>query len=396
MVTLQELVEARVKAYNDRTQETLERLQKEISERQMIEQQLKVSNHQLELIMRQLPGILWTTDLQLKITSYRGAENIFPQFRKIEGASVYDVFAFSPVLELAIRSHLTAINGEKLHFEYPLEPKTYEVSLEPMRDENDALIGCIALALDISQRKQEELEIKNALEKANELNELKSKFIAMASHEFKTPLSAILLCSQMLRRNLQNWSVEKTNEYFNRIEQAVQHLTETVEDIILIGQVESEQRNVNPREVCLESFIQEILTDLQSTFHTHSLDIRYEKNFSHEYVRLEPHIVRTVLTNILSNAVKYSGFSQPVFLKASSAASELQFIIEDRGIGIPQKDLDKVFEPFYRCSNVEKITGSGLGLTIVKKMVELAGGNIQIQSQESKGTVVCFTFPLVY
>jgi signal transduction histidine kinase len=395
MITLQEAVEERVKAHNDSVHKTLERLQKEISERKTIEKQLQVSNLQLELIMRQLPGILWTSDLQLKVTFYRGAENIFPQFPEIEGASVYDIFAFSPVLELAIRSHLMAISGEKLHFEYPFAGRTYEVSLEPMRDEKGALIGCIALALDISQRKREELEMKDALEKANELNELKNRFIAMASHEFRTPLSAILLSSQMLRRNLQNWEPEKKDEYFNRIEQAVQRLTETVEDIILIGKADYEQRNITPQKVHLESFVQEILIDLQCTFHEYSLDIRSEKSFSQEYACFEPHIVRIALTNVLSNAVKYSGFSEPVFLTASCTSSELRFIIEDKGIGIAEKDLDKIFEPFYRCNNVQKIKGSGLGLTIVKKMIELINGDIQIQSQEGKGSVVCLTFPLI-
>ncbi|MCS6905703.1 MAG: ATP-binding protein [Bacteroidia bacterium] len=358
------------------------------------ENKLQAPSQKLGLILQQLPATLWTCDYQLKVTSYMGKQNIFPMLKQIEGISIYELFSYSSVLEKAIHSHLAATQGQKAHFEYFLGERTYEVSLEPIFDGEGNSIGCIALAIEVTEQKQNEQKIRLALEKAHELNELRNQFIAMASHEFKTPLSTVLLSTQMLRKNWDKWPISKREEYFERIEQAVHHMNETLQDIITLGKAETETTSLTWQEVNLDQFLLDIISDIRDAYHEFEVDIRYEKNCVHEKVCLEPHISRVVLVNILSNAVKYSGFTQTVYLKAYSNKEAIQFTVEDKGIGIPETELSKIFEPFYRCNNVSNIKGSGLGLSIVKKMLELVGGEIIVQSQVGKGTVVEVIFPI--
>jgi PAS domain S-box-containing protein len=250
--------------------------------------------------------------------------------------------------------------------------------------------GKVAIAIQQAELYQ---QVQHALTQEKELNELKSRFISMASHEFRTPLSTILSSADLLEYYIQEGSIEKTLEHIQRIQKASVNMTELLNDILVIGKTEAGKIDYSPSSFDLVKFGGDLVEEMQL-----SVDSKHELTFvSYErYIAayMDEKLLWHILTNLLSNAIKYSPKGGNVQLKLFCQDGAAVFQIQDEGIGIPKEDLPHLFESFHRAKNVGTISGSGLGLAIVKRSVDLHSGQIAIESAVGVGTTVTVTLPL--
>lgn len=255
-----------------------------------------------------------------------------------------------------------------------------EVSLTLLEDG-----GMICVCRDITERKQAQEELRQALEREKELGELKSRFITMTSHEFRTPLTAILGSTELLRHYSHTWTDNKKLLYFNRIQANVQHMIQLLEDVLLLGKAEAGKLKFEPKKLDLVQLCRTLVAELEHLPGTeHTLVFTEQCKFTNVY--MDEQLLRHILGNLLSNAIKYSPIGSTVRFALICQDDTAIFQIQDQGIGIPQEDQQHLFESFYRASNVSNIAGTGLGLAIVKKAVDLHGGDITVDSQVGVGT----------
>ncbi len=248
---------------------------------------------------------------------------------------------------------------------------------------------------DISDRKTAEEELHKALDKERELSELKSRIITTISHEYRTPLTTILSCAEILENYEDKFSKEKKLTYLQRIQASTMHLTSLVNDVMFVGQAELGRLEFNPAPLDLEQFCQKLVEELGSGIQNQTtLTSNIRGNCTNAC--LDEKLLRQILTNLLSNAIKYSPHGGTVRFDLECANGLADFRIQDSGIGIPEEDLPQLFESFYRASNVGTIPGTGLGLDIVKKCVDLQGGQISVNSRVGVGTTFTVTLPLNY
>ncbi len=271
---------------------------------------------------------------------------------------------------------------------------TVDFSLKPVKNETGQVLLLIAEARDISDRKLATAEILKALAREKELSELRAKFVTMVSHEFRTPLTTIQFSAGLLQDYSSQWSEDKKTTHFVRIQLAIKRMTELLEDILVIGKIEANTLQFQPVSLNIEKFCRQLVEEQQlndSNQHPIALILSGDNTDA----QMDEKLLRQILGNLLSNALKYSRPGTSVDLHVNNQNGEVTFQIKDRGIGIPQADQKRILETFYRATNVGHISGTGLGLAIVKRAVELHKGKIAINSQEGIGTTFTITLPLV-
>jgi PAS domain S-box-containing protein len=259
-------------------------------------------------------------------------------------------------------------------------------------DDHGRLIGTSGTLHDITERKQAEAEIRKALEKERELGELKSRFVSMTSHEFRTPLTTILSSAELIEHYSNQWTPEKKLSHLQRIQINVKHLTRLLDDILLIGKADAGRIEFNPAPLNLIQFCCNLAEEFQWT-HSNQTKIIFVSPEEYINAFMDEKLLRHILGNLLSNAIKYSPQGSPVYLELNCINQEAIFRIQDQGIGIPDEDQERLFELFHRATNVGKIPGTGLGLAIVKKSVDLHGGEITVSSQVGVGTTFAVSLP---
>lgn len=242
-------------------------------------------------------------------------------------------------------------------------------------------------------------QLQLALEKEREINELKSRFIAIASHEFRTPLTTIVLSCDLLQNHGDKFTQEKKHQHFNKIKSSVKHLTQVLEDVLIIG-TEAGKLKFDPAPLDLISFCLDLLEQLQlSAGKQHQLNF-VEQCFygckTQDLPVMDEKLLRHIFTNLLSNAIKYSPKGGNIQFDLICDEKSAIFRIQDEGIGIPEQDLAKLFTSFFRCSNTGNLPGTGLGLAIVKNAVELHLGQITVESEVDVGTTFTVILPLTY
>ena len=289
------------------------------------------------------------------------------------------------------------LNGEATKSEVPVIDSFgnsfwFEHHFSPVLDEDRRVNGIFFNSIDITQRKQAEESMVRSLQKEKELSELKSRFVSTVSHEFRTPLASIYSNAQLLQRYHSKWEEQKKNLSFNRIYESVNMMTGMLENVSLIGKEQTGRFTFRPETINLHDFAAQMVEESHLTLNAADrVILTIEGNFSK--VLLDQVLMRHILINILSNAIKYSPNSKPVEFKISKSKRFIEFYVHDFGVGIPQKDLDKVFDPFFRATNSEDFSGTGLGMTIVKQSVDTHGGTIDIKSTEGEGTEVKILIP---
>lgn len=244
---------------------------------------------------------------------------------------------------------------------------------------------------DITQRKQAEEDIRASLDKQRELNGLKSRFVSVTSHEFRTPLSTILSSAELLKYYGEKMPAEERTTLLDSIETAVTRMTRMIDDILLIGKSEAEKVEFAPHALSLRRFCEALVKEIRATIEVdaqavakHTID--FTMTGDADDALFDEKLLRQIFSNLLSNAIKYSPEGGHVFFGVACRTDEVEFHVADQGIGMPKEDVARLFETFYRASNVGTISGTGLGLSIVKRAVKLHGGGIKVDSVLGTGT----------
>lgn len=244
-----------------------------------------------------------------------------------------------------------------------------------------------ALKNSLEDLKKAEQEILKTLNKERELGEMKSRFVSMASHEFRTPLTTILSSANLIVRHTENQGARE--KHVERIKSSVQNLTVILNDFLSLEKLESGSQKVEHKEFKLAELIEEVREEVQGMLKQKQ---KISVNGDDLTLNSDPHILKNILLNLVSNAIKYSPQDGIIELITSNG-SDCRITIKDNGIGIPLKDQERLFERFHRAENATNIQGTGLGLHIVKKYVELLSGSISFESEEEKGSEFSIFLP---
>lgn len=247
-------------------------------------------------------------------------------------------------------------------------------------------------AAEAALRTNEE-QLKAALEKEKELNELKSRFVSMASHEFRTPLSTILSSADLVEAYTQEAHQEKRLRHTRRIKASVANLTSILNDFLSLSRLEEGKLSTNFSTFQLEEIWKEVSEGVQGMLKKEQqLRVTGLEKLPELYT--DRRMLQNILYNLLSNAIKYSAAGQPIDCRLQAEAGRLHIEIQDYGIGIPESEQQHLFTRFFRAHNVENIQGTGLGLNIVKGYVELMGGSIRFESKMGQGATFFVELPI--
>lgn len=233
-------------------------------------------------------------------------------------------------------------------------------------------------------------ELTNALSKEKDLGDLKSRFVSMASHEFRTPLSTILSSASLLAKYVKEEEQDKRNKHIERIKNSVYNLTGILDDFLSIGKIEDGKIEVRYTDFNVKDFINDLCAEMSSLVRN-GQRINYNHTGS-ETIELDKSLLRNIVLNLLSNAIKFSNENGLITVETISSNEFFRLTITDSGIGISQEDQQHLFERFFRANNATNIKGTGLGLHIVAKYAELMNGHIEFVSELEKGTSISIRF----
>jgi len=281
-----------------------------------------------------------------------------------------------------------------------LENRVEERTEELAEAVNQLLNTNHKLEFEIQERKtieqalrKSEGELRDLYEREKELNNLKSRFVAMASHEFRTPLSAILSSADLIEAYTEKEQLEKRLKHTGRIKSAVSNLTSILNDFLSLSKLEEGKVQCEPVRCVLPPFFQEILDELQGLLKPGQW-IVHTPLPPDTTVFVDKKMLKNILYNLLSNAIKYSPAGKQIDFSVRVQAGKLHLLVKDYGIGIPEEEQQHLFSRFFRAHNVENIQGTGLGLNIVKRYLELMQGNVTFESKLGEGTTFLVEVPV--
>jgi PAS domain S-box-containing protein len=311
---------------------------------------------------------------------------------KLDNRTIFTGFIhdLSEIKNAQIR--LKALNEE---LEKKVVERTYELEnvINQLLSLNNQLEVEINKKIKIQNKLRErEIDLQKSLEKERELGELKSRFVSMASHEFRTPLSTILSSVSLISRYTETDQQENRNKHINKVKSSVTHLTSILNDFLSMnkleeGKIKAIQENFDAVELC-----EEVIEELQPLRKTNQT-IVFNCEKTTIIISSDRKIIKNILINLLSNAIKYSNDDGTIECKLIYDGKDFKFSIKDNGIGIPDEDQKHLFDRFFRASNATNIEGTGLGLNIVKKYVEMLKGQITYESKLYTGTTFLITIP---
>ena len=248
-----------------------------------------------------------------------------------------------------------------------------------------------ALLLTLEQLEKRGQELAQALAAEQELGEMKSRFVSMASHEFRTPLTGVLTSAELIADYAHGPQKDKQLRHVARIRSSVKHLNDILEEFLSVGRIEEGRVEATPTTLDMALLLGETVADVQAL---RKADQRIECEVEcPDFIRLDASLLRKILLNLLSNAIKYSGENSVIHVQAACQDRQFTLRVQDEGVGISAEDQAHLFERFFRARNVSNVPGTGLGLYIIAKYLELMGGTIALHSELNVGTTVTLTIP---
>lgn len=264
------------------------------------------------------------------------------------------------------------------------------LTITPIRNKQNKLAGFMGVAIDITDRKKAEVNLLEALNKEKKLGEMKSRFVSMASHEFRTPLSTILSSAYLVEKYSELSEQPKREKHIGRIISAVNNLTNILNEFLSVGKIEEGKLVLNISNFNVNKLIASTIADLKSM-----LKVGQEIIFSHEgkeEITLDGSLLKNIIINLVSNAIKFSAEHTPIHISSSSVEDEFIIKVKDKGIGISKEDQEHLMDRFFRGANAVNVQGTGLGLHIVSKYVECMQGKMSYESALNEGT----TFTIIF
>lgn len=356
-----------------------------------------------EIIADKINSIVMITDADLKIqwvnhafehtTGYTLQEVIGekPNFLHGPETDEDEVNLFTKKLKQGIPCSAELVNYTKNGSKYWIQ-----INVTPVFDENNKLKSFISVENDVTELKNAEINTRNALSKEKELNELKSQFVSIASHEIRTPLASIQSSSDLIQMFISADEVpkDKIKKHLDKISSQIFRLSSIMSNLLTIGKINLDKFSLNKNEVDIEKYIRKIIADF-FTINPDGRTVKFNSSGKKRKSDIDKVLMSQVLTNLIGNALKYSKDRPGPEVLLEYLPDTFRISIKDYGIGIPEDQLAHIYDSFFRARNVENIQGTGLGMVIVKKFVEMHKGTIEVDSVENKGTIFRLTFPYV-
>ncbi|MCO4818466.1 MAG: PAS domain S-box protein [Bacteroidetes bacterium] len=274
-------------------------------------------------------------------------------------------------------------------FELEHNKNTFRVRAVPLVNNAHMEDRILLVESNITQQKNAEKEIYNSLQKEKELNEMKSKFVSMASHEFRTPLSTILSSAGLINKYIDVNQTAKITRHTERIQNNVRNLTMILNDFLSLEKLENNNLTSVVKAFDIIECASEVKEDMQMLKKS-GQNITLQHNLKDTDIHTDRFVIQNILTNLLSNAIKYSKEDSDICIDIEKEANDLSIKVTDNGIGISQEDQKQLFQRFFRASNSGNVQGTGLGLHIIKRYVDLLGGEIFFESELDKGSTFGF------
>ena len=335
-----------------------------------------------------------------RLTGYNKAE--------VYGQNIEKLIADHSVPE--VKAMLQDVLNRKAVRDRTLSMKTHDqknnillVSALPRKNSAGQITGVLLVGHDITELteyrvnleqlvEKKTFDLQQALQKEKELVELKKKFVSIASHEFRTPLSSIRFSAEAIRNYFPKLTREDITQKLLNVEKQVDHMTRLLEDILMVGKTEVRGIKVNRTQFDLKEFTASLIEELTAPL-KEKREMRFTFSCKSTMIYSDEKLLRNIVINLLTNALKFSPTNSLVIISLSDRNENVVIEVKDSGMGIAEEELDTVFEAFQRGSNVTAVSGTGLGLSIVKKAVELLGGTIEIQSKLGQGTTMKVVMP---
>jgi signal transduction histidine kinase len=321
---------------------------------------------------------------------YTGGE-LYKQLKidpeKLTGKDIFPIFP--EYLRKSIQVKLAEVFNGNIISDFELKnccfgTHSYAMDAFPLVEDDNTIRRTGVVIRNISKLKKAEQKLKRSLKKERELGELKSRFVSMASHEFRTPLSTILSSAYLLAKYTTTEDQPKREKHLERIISSVNMLTDILNDFLSLGRIEEGKITIRPVSSKVNELVNGITNEIKPLFKNGQV-IDYVHT-GDERVTLDTGLIKHIILNLLSNAIKFSPENSVIELKTTNSDEEFFLSVKDHGIGIPKEDQQHLFERFFRGTNITHIQGTGLGLHIVSKYAELMNGKVQCRSELEKGT----------
>ena len=368
---------------------------RDVTDRNRMTRLLQMSEERYRTIVQNLPdGVIDIVDSEFRFV-YSGGEGLRRLGLNNEilvGKSIYDITDTETAQQVEAE-YGRVLNGESVCFESQFNGQTLQVSAAPLRDADGNINQILALSINITERKQLEDELRAALARQKELNDMKTNFVSMVSHDFRTPMSVIQSSTDLLHRYYERMTEDQRTKHFEKIGTHIQRMTDLLNDMLTLGRADADAIPFKPALLDFNHLCSQIVEEFRNG-QTLKYDLIYTSSGEQIKLLLDETLIYQAITNLLTNAFKYSPEGSTVRLELLLGEQAVELRCIDQGIGIPEADQVHLFESFHRASNVGNTEGTGLGLAIVKRSVEAHGGAITFESAVGIGTTFTITIPI--